>query len=242
MAGGFVWSGFDYKGEPRPFAWPVINSHYGFMDICGFPKDSYYYYQAWWTDKPVLHLFPHWNWQGREGQEIPVWVHSNCQEVELFLNGVSQGRQTVTPYRHLEWKVKYAPGKLEAKGLRNGKPVEAVVETTGAPASIRLTPDRSVLAADNADLAVVDVAVLDAQGRIVPVADNKITFTVTGPAKLIGVGNGDPSSHEPDKSASRSAFNGLTQAIVQTTFKSGKISFKATSPGLTAASVSMNSR
>jgi beta-galactosidase len=242
MAGGFVWSGFDYKGEPRPFGWPVINSHYGFMDICGFPKDSYYYYQSWWTGKPVLHLLPHWNWPGREGQEIPVWVHSNCQEVELFLNGVSQGRQTVQPFRHLEWKVKYAPGKLAAKGLRNGQPIEAVLETTGAPAQIRLIPDRSALAADNADLAVVGVAVLDAQGRVVPVADNKITFTVTGPAKLIGVGNGDPSSHEPDKSAIRSAFNGLAQALVQSTFERGRIAIKAESPGLNAASVSMDSR
>jgi beta-galactosidase len=242
MAGGFVWSGFDYKGEPRPFGWPVINCHYGFMDICGFPKDSYYYYQSWWTDKPVLHLFPHWNWPGREGQEIPVWVHSNCQEVELFLNGVSQGKQTVKPYHHLEWKVKYAPGKLVAKGLRNGKPIEAVVETTGAPAAIRLTADRSSLIANNTDLAVVNVAIIDAQGRGVPVADNHITFTLTGPAKLIGVGNGDPSSHEPDKASSRSAFNGLAQAIVQTTMKGGKIQLKAESTGLKTNTVTLTSK
>jgi len=241
IAGGLVWSGFDYKGEPRPFAWPVINSHYGFMDICGFPKDSYYYYKAWWTDEPVLHLLPHWNWPGREGQEISVWVHSNCQEVELFLNGVSQGRRTVKPYHHLEWKVKYSPGKLVAKGVRNGRPIEAVVETTGAPAAIRLTPDRPVLTADNADLAVVNVAIVDAQGRVVPVADDRVTFTLTGPAKLVGVGNGDPSSHEPDKADSRSVFNGLAQAIVQTTFQSGKIVFKAESPGLKAASVMLDS-
>ncbi len=241
MAGGFVWSGFDYKGEPRPFEWPVINSHYGFMDICGFPKDSYYYYKAWWTEEPVLHLLPHWNWPGREGQEILVWVHSNCQEVELFLNGVSQGRQTVQPYHHVEWKVKYAPGKLVAKGVRNGRPIEAVVETTGVPVALRLTPDRSTLTADNADLAVVNVAVVDAQGRVVPVADNKITFTLSGPAKLIGVGNGDPSSHEPDKADNRSAFNGLAQAIVQTTSRSGKIGLNAESPGLKAASVTLDS-
>ena len=235
MAGGFVWSGFDYKGEPRPFEWPVINSHYGVMDICGFPKDSYYYYQAWWTDKPVLHLFPHWNWPGREGQEIPVWVHSNCQEVELFLNGISQGKQTVKPYHHLEWKVKYAPGKLVAKGTRNGQLIETTVETTGAPAAIRLTADRSALAADGADLAVVTVAILDAQGRIVPVADNKINFTVSGPAKLIGVGNGDPNSHEPDKASSRSTFNGLAQMIVQSTHDAGEIKLTATADALKSA-------
>ncbi len=242
MAGGFVWSGFDYKGEPRPFGWPCINCHYGIMDICGFPKDSYYYYEAWWTDKPVLHLFPHWNWPGREAQEIPVWVQSNCQEVELFLNGVSQGKQTVTPFHHLEWKVKYAPGKLVAKGVRDGKPVEAVVETTGAPAAIRLTADRSALTADNADLAVVNVAILDAQGQVVPVADNAITFKLTGPARLIGVGNGDPSSHEPDKASRRSAFNGLAQAIVQTTMKSGKIELEAKAAGLTTGSVTLTSK
>jgi len=242
MAGGFVWAGFDYKGEPRPFGWPVINCHYGFMDICGFPKDSYYYYKAWWTNEPVLHLFPHWNWSGKEGQEISVWVHSNCDEVELFLNGVSLGKQTVTPLHHLEWKVKYAPGKLVAKGVRKGVPIETARETTGAPAAIRLTPDRSVLAADNADLAVVKVEVVDAQGRVVPVADNKITFTLTGPAKLIGVGNGDPTCHELDKGDSRSAFNGLAQAIVQTTSTPGEISFQVESPGLKSTSCTFLSR
>ncbi|MGD0904480.1 MAG: beta-galactosidase GalA [Terracidiphilus sp.] len=242
MGGAFVWTGFDYKGEPRPFGWPVINSHYGFMDICGFPKDSYYYYLAWWTDKPVLHLFPHWNWPGREGLEIPVWVHSNCQEVELFLNGVSQGRQTVKPYHHLEWNVKYAPGQLIAKGVRDGKPIEATVETTGNPATVQLTADRTKLAANNMDIAVVKVAILDALGRVVPVANNKVTFTLTGPAKLIGVGNGDPSSHEPDKAGSRSAFHGLAQAIVQTTEKGGAIMLKAEAVGLNAGSVTLASK
>lgn len=242
IAGGFVWAGFDYKGEPRPFGWPVINCHYGFMDICGFPKDSYYYYKAWWTDEPVLHLFPHWNWFGKEGQEISIWVHSNCEEVDLFLNGVSQGRRTTKPLYHLEWKVKYAPGKLVAKGVRKGQAIEDVRETTGIPAAIRLTADRSNLTADKADLAVVTVEVVDAQGRLVPVADNKITFTLTGPAKLIGVGNGDPSSHEPDKANSRSVFNGLAQAIIQTTSLGGEILLKAESPGLTAESIILKSR
>ncbi len=242
IGGGFVWAAFDYKGEPRPFGWPVINCHYGFMDICGFPKDSYYYYKAWWTHEPVLHLFPHWNWAGKEGQEIPVWVHSNCDEVELFLNGVSQGKQAVTPLHHLEWKVRYAPGELFAKGSRKGTPIETRRETTGAPAAIRLIADRSNLAADNADLAVVTVEVIDAQGRVVPVAANKITFTLTGPAKLIGVGNGDPSCHEPDKANSRSVFNGLAQALVQTTSTGGDIGLKAESSGLKTASIALSSR
>jgi beta-galactosidase len=242
MAGGFVWSGFDYKGEPRPFEWPVINSHYGLMDICGFPKDSYYYYKAWWTDKPLLHVFPHWNWAGKEGQDIAVWVHSNCEEVELFLNGVSQGKQTVKPYTHLEWKVKYAPGTLLAKGTHKGRLIEDQRETTGAPAGIRLAPDRVQLRADNADLAVVNVAIVDGRGRVVPVADNMVTFTVKGPGKVIGVGNGDPSSHEPDKASARSVFNGLAQAIVQTTFQGGRIELTAEAPGLKSAVIVLESR
>jgi beta-galactosidase len=242
IAGGFVWSGFDYKGEPRPFGWPVVNCHYGFFDLCGFPKDSYYYYKACWSDQPVLHLFPHWNWAGKEGQEIPVWVHSNCDEVELFLNGVSLGKQTVKPLHHLEWKVKYAPGKLVAKGIRKGQPMEETRETTGAPAAIRLVADRSALTADKADLAMVTVEVVDAKGRVVPTAGNKIAFTLTGPAALIGVGNGDPSCHEPDKGNSRSAFNGLAQAIVQTTTKGGTITLKAESPGLRSTVITLHSR
>ncbi len=242
VAGGFVWAGFDYKGEPRPFGWPVINCHYGFMDICGFPKDSYYYYKAWWTNEPVLHLFPHWNWSGKEGQEISVWVHSNCEEVELFLNGVSLGKQTTKPLYHLEWKVKYAPGKLVAKGVRKGQSIEDVRETTGAPVAIRLTADRTQLTADNADLAVVTVEVLDAQGRVVPVADDMITFSLAGPAKLIGVGNGDPSCHEPDKADNRSAFNGLAQVLVQTTATAGEIMLKAESPDLKTASITLRGR
>lgn len=242
MGGGFVWSGFDYKGEPRPFEWPCINSHYGFMDICGFPKDSYYYYQAWWTDKPVLHLFPHWNWAAKEGQDISVWVHSNCEEVELFLNGVSLGKKATKPYQHLEWNVKYAPGELVAKGIYKGKAIQAIQETTGAPAAIRLTADRSKLLADNADVAVVKVEVVDARGRLVPVAGNKIHFNLQGAGKIIGVGNGDPSCHEPDKASERSAFNGLAQVIVQSGTSAGKIKLTATAEGLEPGAVTMQTR
>jgi len=239
IGGGFVWAGFDYKGEPKPFEWPVINSHFGLMDTCGFPKDMYYFYKAAWLDTPVLHVFPHWNWAGREGQEISVWVYSNCDDVELFLNGVSLGKQSMRPLDHLEWKVRYAPGQLVAKGTRKGAIVETKIETTGAPAAIRLTADRSALTADNVDLAVINVEVVDAQGRVVPTAGNKITFALTGPAKLIGVGNGDPSCHEPDKAASRSAFNGLAQAIVQTTHDAGTINLTARAEGLASADVTV---
>ncbi|MBW8781688.1 MAG: DUF4982 domain-containing protein [Verrucomicrobia bacterium] len=242
LSGMCIWTGFDYRGEPTPFGWPAIGSPVGILDQCGFPKDGAFYLKSWWSDEPVLHLFPHWNWQGKEGEEISVWVHSNCDEVELFLNGVSLGKQTVKPLHHLEWKVKYAPGKLVAKGIRKGQPFETARETTGVPAAIRLSADRSALAADKADLAVVTVEVVDAEGRVVPTAGNNIAFSLTGPAALIGVGNGDPSCHEPDKGNSRSAFNGLAQAIVQTTHEAGKITLQASSPNLRGATLVLGSQ
>ena len=199
IAGGFVWTGFDYRGEPTPYAWPCINSHFGIMDTCGFPKDIFYYYQSWWTDKLVLHLLPHWNWPGKEGQPIDVWCFSNCQEVELFLNGKSLGRKTMERNSHLEWMVKYEPGTLSAKGYNDGKPImETKVETTGEPAAVRLEPDRTTINADGEDIGVITVSMRDAQNRIVPTAMNLVHFNLSGPGKILGVGNGDPSCHEPD--------------------------------------------
>jgi beta-galactosidase len=199
LSGGFIWTGFDYRGEPTPYRWPCINSHFGILDMCGFRKDNSWYYQAWWTDQPVLHLLPHWNWPGREGGEIDMRALSNCQEVELFLNGRSLGKQTMKKNSELKWKVKYAPGTLSAKGYKNGQLVaETKVETTGAPAAVQLTPNRSTLNADGEDVSVFTVAVTDAQGRVVPVAADLIHFELSGPGKILGVGNGDPSCHEPD--------------------------------------------
>ncbi|MGB8368181.1 MAG: beta-galactosidase GalA [Limisphaerales bacterium] len=199
LSGGFIWTGFDYRGEPTPYGWPCINSHFGVMDTCGFPKDNFYYYQAWWTDKPVLHLLPHWNWPGREGAEIEVRALSNCEEVELFLNGRSLGRKTMERNSHLAWMVPYAPGTLSAKGYNGGKVIaETKVETTGAPAAVQLRPDRSTLNADGEDVSVFTVSATDAQGRVVPVAANSIHFELSGPGKILGVGNGDPGCHEPD--------------------------------------------
>jgi beta-galactosidase len=242
MAGGFAWSGFDYRGEPTPFAWPAVSTQYGIVDTCGFPKDAYYYYQSWWSDQPVLHLFPHWNWPGHEGEEIPVWVYSNCETVELFLNGISLGAQAMRPNSHLEWKVKYAPGKLVAKGARNGKTLETTVETTGEPAAVKLEPDRTTLTADGADISLVTVKIVDDQGRTVPVATNAVTFSVTGPGQLLGLGNGDPSCHEPDKGKQRSAFNGLCLAIIQSSRAHGAIAIQADSPGLKSAAASIEAR
>ena len=200
LSGGFVWTGFDYRGEPTPYSWPCISSHFGVLDTCGFPKDNFYYYQSWWTTNTVLHLLPHWNWAGKEGEEIRVDALSNCKQVELFLNGVSLGQQAMKPNSKLTWPVKYAPGTLSAKGFdAAGKVIaETKVETTGAAAAIRLTPDRTTINADGEDVGVFTVAVTDAQNRVVPAAAEKIEFTIAGAGKIIGVGNGDPSSHEPD--------------------------------------------
>jgi beta-galactosidase len=238
IAGGFAWTGFDYRGEPSPYEWPCISSHFGIMDTCGFPKDSYYYYRAWWGDRPVLHLFPHWNWPGKEGQPIEVWCHSNLDEVELLLNGTRVGSQEVPRQGHVAWKVPYQPGRLEARGRQAGKPLlVAVRETTDRPARLLASADRPRIAADGEDVSVVAVQVADGQGRVVPMADNPITFRLSGPGALIGVGNGDPSSHEPDKASARRAFNGWCAAIVQATTDPGELRLEASSPGLQATVV-----
>ena len=242
-AGGFAWTGFDYRGEPTPYLWPSINSNFGIVDMCGFPKDNFFYYKSWWTKEPVLHLFPHWNWEGREGEEISVWVHSNLDEVELFLNGKSLGRQKVARLSHLEWKVRYEAGAIEARGWKDGKLVLTEKrETTGPIASLRLTADRTTLDrgginADGEDVVVLTVDALDSAGRAVPTASNLINFKVTGEGALIGVGNGDSNCHESDKEPRRSLFNGLAQAIVQSTKTAGTIAIEASTllPGGTIA-------
>ncbi|MDE3099020.1 MAG: DUF4982 domain-containing protein [Verrucomicrobiota bacterium] len=246
-SGGFVWTGFDYRGEPTPCKWPCINSHFGLMDTCGFPKDIYYYYQSWWQDKPVLHVLPHWNWPDKIGRDIRVRVFSNCKQVELFLNGKSLGTQTMQPDSFLDWNVKYAPGVLSAKGFDGeGKLIaERKVETTGAPAAIRLSPDRATIHADGQDCSVVKVSVVDSKGRVVPTADDRIHFQLTGPGKIIGVGNGDPSCHEPDKCQGawqRSAFNGHALVIVQSSLKAGALRLTASSPRLGRVSLKLFAR
>jgi beta-galactosidase len=200
LSGAFVWTGFDYRGEPTPYWWPCINSLFGILDTCGFPKDVFYYYKSWWTTNTVLHLAPHWNWPGKEDQEILVEAFSNCKQVELFLNGTSLGKQVMKPNSKLSWQVKYAPGTLSAKGFDDAGNViaETKMETTGDATQIQLTPDRKTINADGADVSVFTVSAVDAQGRAVPVAQNKINFSVEGDGKIIGVGNGDPSCHEPD--------------------------------------------
>jgi beta-galactosidase len=227
-AGGFAWTGFDYRGEPTPYGWPSINSNFGIVDMCGFPKDNYFYYKSWWTKEPVLHLFPHWTWEGREGEEIPVWVHSNLDEVELFLNGKSQGRQKVARLGHVEWKVRYEPGYIEARATRGGRAMLTERrETTGDAVSVKLSVDRQEINADGEDVAAITVEALDAKGRPVPTASAVMGFTIAGEGRLIGVGNGDPNCQESDKAPRRSLFNGLAQVLVQSTRNGGTITLEA---------------
>ena len=243
MPGGFVWTGFDYRGEPSPYQWPNTTSEYGVLDTCGFPKDTYFYYQAWWTAKPVLHIFPHWNWPGLEGKLIAVWVHTNMDQVELFQDGKSLGPKDVPKDSHVAWNVTYQPGVLEARGFKGGKQVMvARRETVGAAARLALRTDRAKIFANGADLAFCTVEVQDAQGRVLPITDQEVTFTVTGSGKLKGVGNGNPTSHESDIGLTRQAFSGLCMGIVQAGKTAGDIRIEVTSPGLTAASATLTAK
>lgn len=260
VAGDFMWTGIDHLGEAR---WPSKGSSAGVIDMCGFPKDGYYFYQSQWTDKPVLHLFPHWNWAGREGQFIPVTCYTNCDTVELFLNGRSVGLKgyafprkgmeerygnypararvpRTTADLHLSWDVPYEPGTLKAVGVKDGKPVATVeIHTTGAPAAVELSVDRERMAADRRDVAHVVVRIVDAAGKMVPDAANAVTFELQGTAKIIGVDNGDPRSHHDYKGNSVPAFNGLCLALLQSTAQPGGTKITATSPGLKPAAATV---
>jgi beta-galactosidase len=234
--GGFVWTGFDYRGEPTLFKWPNINSHFGIMDMCGFPKNLYYYYQSWWTDKDILHISPHWNWREKKGKPIDVWVNSNADNVELFLNEKSLGKKDMPRNGHLTWTVNYEPGTLQAVAYKKGKKLKAKVETTGQPVEVIATAYKSTIAADGKDVTVINISVVDKEGREVPDADNLIKFSIQGDGKIIGVGNGDPSSHEPDKCTDgawqRTLFNGKCQVILQAGLNPGLIKFEAKSTEL----------
>ncbi|KAB7767218.1 beta-galactosidase GalA [Xanthomonas maliensis] len=247
IAGGFIWTGFDYRGEPTPYnRWPNVASQFGVLDSCGFPKDNYWYYRAQWTREPVLHLFPHWNWEGLlepdDNGHVQIWCHSNLDAVELLVNGISHGLQQVPAHGHVEWRVAYAPGTIEARGYRGGKLVLSERrQTTGTAAAVRLSCDRNTLHADAEDVAVVKVEIVDTHGHVVPNADNQVQFVLRGPARLIGLGNGDPASHENDKGDSRRAFNGLCMALLQTTRSAGLVVLEATAPGLADARLSLTS-
>lgn len=217
FAGGFSWTGFDYRGEPTPYGWPSVSSCFGAMDLCGFPKTEFYVRQAMWVkDRPVLTLVPHWNWPGKEGQPVKVMALTNCDVVELLLNGKTLGEKSVDPFEMVSWEVPYAPGKLKAIGKTNGRNVSNfIVETTGEPVALRLLPDRNTLTADGCDALPVTVEAIDKDGRPVPTVNLPVKFEITGPGAIIGVGNGDPTSHESEKGSRRSLFNGLAQVILQ---------------------------
>ncbi|NVM75276.1 beta-galactosidase [Duganella sp. SG902] len=240
VAGGFVWTGFDYRGEPTPNEWPSVSSVFGIMDLNGFPKTAYYIHQVQWIkDKPLIHIAPHWNW--KQGENVRVMVMANVERVKLLLNGRELGEQKADPYRMNYFNVAYEPGKLEAIGYKGGKEVvRTAVETTGTPVKLELIPDRAGLNGDGYDAMPLTVRALDAQGRAVPLADNEVTFAVTGGGRSIGHGNGDPNSHEDEKGPTRRLFNGLAQLIVQTNYNSkDAITVTATAQGLQAASVTI---
>ncbi|MFW0714324.1 beta-galactosidase GalA [Pedobacter sp. N23S346] len=198
LAGMFIWTGFDYRGEPTPFGWPSVLSYFGMLDLCGFPKDSAWYLKSWWTDQPTVHILPYWNWQGEENKPKEVWVYSNCDEVELLLNKRSLGKKRMEKNGHLTWTVNYRPGVLEAVGFKNGKKIQSdLVKTTNAPVRVSVTQEK--IPVENPNIAIFTVAVKDASGNVVPTAVNEIDFQVSGPARIIGVGNGNPTSLEADQ-------------------------------------------
>ncbi len=248
LSGGFAWTGFDYRGEPSPFDNTGISSPMGMLDLCGFPKDSYFFYRSAWQAEPVVHLFPHWNWAGEEGQNIDVWCYSNLDQVELLVNGRSVGRQTLPRIGHVQWSVPYHPGRIEARGYRGGKIVlVSVRETTGPAATLKLTPNRLAMRANREDLISVRVEALDSKGRMVPIAGNLVQFKLQGAGRLVGVGNGDPGCREADKpetaqKARRSLFSGLAMVYVQALDQPGEVRLQATADGLAPASASLLSK
>lgn len=230
LAGLFYWTGFDYRGEPNPMVFPATGSQFGLLDYCGFPKDEAYYLKSWWTDEPVLHILPHWNLQGHEGDSIDVWAYSNCDEVELTVNGKSLGRKSIERNGHLAWKAVYTPGSVKAVGYRHGKKIlTEKVETTGTPARLSLTAHRPTIRADKRDVAIFRVELQDKKKRFVPTACDELTISVSGPVRILGVGNGDPAyqaAERPMDASARTfqvkAFNGLAQILLQSTGEVGE--------------------
>ena len=230
LAGLFYWTGFDYRGEPNPMKFPATGSQFGLLDYCGFPKDEAYYLKSWWTDEPVLHILPHWNLHGYEGDSIDVWVYSNCDEVELAVNGKSMGRKPMEKNGHLAWKAVYRPGAVKAVGYKNGrKMLTEKVETADAANRISITADRTVIRADKRDVAVIRVELQDKKKRFVPTACDELAITVAGPVRILGVGNGDPAYQDAERPMDASArtfqvkaFNGLAQILLQSTGEAGE--------------------
>ncbi|MGN6181817.1 MAG: glycoside hydrolase family 2 TIM barrel-domain containing protein, partial [Mucilaginibacter sp.] len=243
LSGLFIWTGFDYLGEPTPYSWPSRSSYFGIIDLAGFPKDVYYMYQSEWTNKTVLHIFPYWNW--KPGQLIDVWAYYNhADEVELYLNGKSLGvKKKVGDDLHVMWRVPFEPGTLKAVSRKDGKVVlTREIHTAGAPAKIELVADRSNIKADGKDLSFVTVKILDKDGNVVPNADNKVDFKVKGVGFIAGVDNGDETNHDSFKADYRKAFHGLALAIIQSKGTAGEVTLTATSAGLSGATITVKAK
>ena len=248
-AGLFYWTGFDYRGEPNPLKYPATDSEFGILDYCGFWKDEAWYLKSWWTDEPTLHVFPHWNLQGHEGEEITLWAYSNCDEVELTVNGKKLGRQQMPKNGHLKWKAVYQPGKVVAVGYKNGKRIMVqTIETTKPAAKMMLKSDRQTITADGRDVAVVTVEIQDVKGRVVPDACQILNFRLEGEGRILGAGNGDPSylgaDHPKEKDCKVfqiPAFNGLAQLIVQSGHMSSDITLTVSSDGLKTGKIVISS-
>jgi beta-galactosidase len=234
VGGEFIWTGFDYRGEPNPFSWPAVTSQVGAMDLCGFPKPVYHYWEMVWHQRPSVYVFPDWNYRKSDlDKEVRVRVLSNTREVELLLNGKSLGTKQVPRENFVDWKVPYAPGTLTAVGRSAGREVARYsIKTTGAPAAVRLVPELEHLAADGEQVMPIRVEVVDAQDRVVSDADNLIRFSISGAGSLVGVGNGDPASHESNVANQRSAFRGLTMVLVRASDHPGTITVQAQAKGL----------
>jgi len=241
VMGMFIWTGMDFLGEVTPYPWPARSCFFGAVDLCGFPKDGYFFYQSQWKEKPMVHIFPHWNWEGKEGTTIPVGCFSNCDHVELFVNGKSVGKKQIDNKDVTVFSVPYQKGELKAIGYSDvGKRIaEQRIYTAGRAYRIVLTSRKSVVKSGGRDLAYIECSITDKEGHPVPTADNLIEFTLEGPAQIIGVGNGDQFSHEPFKTNRRKAFNGKCLAIVKSGNKKGLFTLRAYSKGLQAASISI---
>ena len=240
VMGQFIWTGFDYLGEVIPFGWTARSSSFAPIDLCGFPKDGYYFYQSQWSTEPMVHIFPSWNLEGMEGKEVTVYAYTNGDEVELFQDGKSLGKQTndINDVEYQEWKVIYNPGTLKAVASKNGNIIATKeLKTAGKPAKIELFARRSNLKANGTDLAYIECTVLDADGNVVPNADNLIEFDVNGEASLIGVGNGDNMNHDSFQASNRKAFNSKCLAIIKTSEKNGAVEFTASSEGLESSTL-----
>jgi len=242
IAGQFIWTGFDYIGEPTPYGWPAKSSYFGIVDTAGFPKDIYYFYQSRWTTTPMVHVLPHWNWS--TGTTVTVFVYSNCDSVELFLNGVSQGSKTLASGAvHLEWNVAWASGTVRAEGKRgDAVVVSEEVKTAGAAAKVALSADRSIISADGKDLVFVTADIQDADGILVPTAATALSFSVSGPGEIVGVDNGNAIDTSSYKGTTRNAFSGKALAIVKSTGAAGQIAVTASSSGLTSGSISLSAQ